>query len=48
MLYDAVRYPWASKHDAVVDTLLANGELRSGATLSGNMSAYDQWPASSR
>ncbi|MFI1420974.1 hypothetical protein ACH4VX_23960 [Streptomyces sp. NPDC020731] len=44
MLYDAVRYPWASKHDAVVDTLLANGELRPGAALSGNMSAYDQWP----
>ncbi|MEW1869877.1 hypothetical protein AB0420_17370 [Streptomyces caelestis] len=44
VLYDAVRYPWASKHDAVVDTLLANGELRPGATLSGNMSAYDQWP----
>ncbi|MEZ3177328.1 hypothetical protein KYY02_00950 [Streptomyces pimonensis] len=44
MLYDAVRYPWASKHDAVVDTLLANGELRPGAELSGNMSAYDQWP----
>jgi hypothetical protein len=44
VLYDAVRYPWASKHDAVVDTLLANGELRPGAALSGNMSAYDQWP----
>ncbi|MFF4657307.1 hypothetical protein [Streptomyces sp. NPDC001381] len=44
ILYDAVRYPWASKHDAVVDTLLANGELRPGAALSGNMSAYDQWP----
>lgn len=44
MLYDAVRYPWASKHDAVVNTLLANGELRPGAALSGNMSAYDQWP----
>ncbi|MEU0676008.1 hypothetical protein ABZ330_24565 [Streptomyces sp. NPDC006172] len=44
VLYDAVRYPWASKHDAVVETLLANGELRPGAALSGNMSAYDQWP----
>lgn len=44
VLYDAVRYPWASKHDAVVDTLLAHGELRPGAALSGNMSAYDQWP----
>ncbi|MFJ8947749.1 hypothetical protein ACIRG4_31645 [Streptomyces sp. NPDC102395] len=44
ILYDAVRYPWASKHDAVVETLLANGELRPGAALSGNMSAYDQWP----
>ncbi|MFJ5557577.1 hypothetical protein ACIQCD_09150 [Streptomyces sp. NPDC093250] len=44
ILYDAVRYPWASKHDAVVNTLLANGELRPNAALSGNMSAYDQWP----
>ncbi|CAM5701797.1 hypothetical protein [Streptomyces aurantiogriseus] len=44
VLYDAVRYPWASKHDAVVNTLLANGELRPNAALSGNMSAYDQWP----
>ncbi|WP_432134297.1 hypothetical protein [Streptomyces sp. bgisy154] len=44
VLYDAVRYPWASKHDAVVATLLRNGELRPGAALSGNMSAYDQWP----
>ncbi|MFJ8112572.1 hypothetical protein [Streptomyces sp. NPDC096132] len=44
ILYDAIRYPWASKHDAIVDTLLANGELRPGAALSGNMSAYDQWP----
>ncbi|SES38463.1 hypothetical protein SAMN04487983_104742 [Streptomyces sp. yr375] len=44
VLYDAVRYPWASKHDAIVNTLLANGELRPGAALSGNMSAYDQWP----
>jgi hypothetical protein len=44
VLYDAVRYPWASKHDAIVNTLLGNGELRPGAALSGNMSAYDQWP----
>ncbi|MEU1177295.1 hypothetical protein ABZ464_06545 [Streptomyces sp. NPDC005820] len=44
ILYDAIRYPWASKHDAIVDTLLANGELRPNAALSGNMSAYDQWP----
>ncbi|MFD4588698.1 hypothetical protein [Streptomyces sp. NPDC058434] len=44
VLYDSVRYPWASKHDAVIDTLLANGELRPYAALSGNMSAYDQWP----
>ncbi|MEV6787551.1 hypothetical protein [Streptomyces sp. NPDC051098] len=44
LLYDSVRYPWASKHDAVVNQLLANRELRPGAALSGNMSAYDQWP----
>lgn len=44
VLYDSVRYPWASKHDAVIDMLLANGELRPNAALSGNMSAYDQWP----
>ncbi|GHH20648.1 hypothetical protein [Streptomyces gardneri] len=44
VLYDSVRYPWASKHDAVVDTILGVGELRPSAALSGNMSAYDQWP----
>ncbi|MFD9876456.1 hypothetical protein [[Kitasatospora] papulosa] len=44
VLYDSERYPWASKHDAVIDHLLANGELRPGEGLSGNMSAYDQWP----
>ncbi len=44
VLYDSVRYPWASKHDAVVNTLLGAGELRPDAALSGNMSAYDQWP----
>ncbi|WP_078905102.1 MULTISPECIES: hypothetical protein [Streptomyces] len=44
VLYDSVRYPWASKHDAVVDAVLAAGELRPNAGLSGNMSAYEQWP----
>ncbi|MEV6725750.1 hypothetical protein AB0M94_33000 [Streptomyces xanthochromogenes] len=44
ILYDSVRYPWASKHDAVVNHLLANQELRPGVPLSGNMAAYDQWP----
>ncbi|MEU3606920.1 hypothetical protein AB0E83_15935 [Streptomyces sp. NPDC035033] len=44
VLYDSVRYPWASKHDAVVNTILGAGELRPHAALSGNMSAYDQWP----
>ncbi|MGW4228600.1 hypothetical protein ACWEF9_04815 [Streptomyces sp. NPDC004980] len=44
VLYDSERYPWASKHDAVTNHLLANGELRPGEGLSGNMSAYDQWP----
>ncbi|WTK83237.1 hypothetical protein OG292_25640 [Streptomyces sp. NBC_01511] len=44
VLYDSVRYPWASKHDAVVNQLLLNGELRPNGALSGNMSAYDQWP----
>ncbi|MFJ6855424.1 hypothetical protein ACIQM3_33710 [Streptomyces sp. NPDC091271] len=44
VLYDSERYPWASKHDAVIDHLLANGELRPDEGLSGNMSAYDQWP----
>ncbi|MFI1397321.1 hypothetical protein [Streptomyces sp. NPDC020681] len=44
VLYDSVRYPWASKHDAVINQLLINGELRPNAALSGNMSAYDQWP----
>ncbi|MEU0300029.1 hypothetical protein ABZ252_11250 [Streptomyces sp. NPDC006175] len=44
VLYDSERYPWASKHDAVIDHLLANGELRPNEGLSGNMSAYDQWP----
>ncbi|MER5894368.1 hypothetical protein [Streptomyces sp. NPDC001876] len=44
VLYDSERYPWASKHDAVINHLLANGELRPNEGLSGNMSAYDQWP----
>ncbi|MFD3521413.1 hypothetical protein [Streptomyces sp. NPDC058653] len=44
VLYDSVRYPWASKHDAVVNQLLGSGELRPNGALSGNMSAYDQWP----
>ncbi|MFE3658468.1 hypothetical protein [Streptomyces sp. NPDC059165] len=44
VLYDSVRYPWASKHDAVITMFLTHGELRPGAALSGNMSAYDQWP----
>lgn len=44
VLYDSERYPWASKHDAVISHLLANGELRPNEGLSGNMSAYDQWP----
>ncbi|OAR25591.1 hypothetical protein A8W25_08335 [Streptomyces sp. ERV7] len=44
ILYDSVRYPWASKHDAVVTHLLVNQELRPHTPLSGNMAAYDQWP----
>lgn len=44
VLYGAVRYPWASKHDAVVNQMLLGGELRPYTTQSGNMSAYDQWP----
>ncbi|MFF5786456.1 hypothetical protein ACFY8P_16005 [Streptomyces sp. NPDC012693] len=44
VLYDSVRYPWASKHDAVVNVILGAGELRPNAGLSGNMSAYEQWP----
>ncbi|HEY9439445.1 MAG TPA: hypothetical protein VIS29_12490, partial [Streptomyces sp.] len=44
VLYDSVRYPWASKHDAVITHMLANGALRPDESLSGNMSAYDQWP----
>jgi hypothetical protein len=44
ILYDSVRYPWASKHDAVVNHLLRLGDLHPHESLSGNMSAYDQWP----
>ncbi|MFF0445517.1 hypothetical protein ACFYT4_03680 [Streptomyces sp. NPDC004609] len=44
VLYDAVRYPWASKHDAVINQLLLNGELNPYRVQSGNMGAYEQWP----
>ncbi|UUN27263.1 hypothetical protein [Streptomyces sp. FIT100] len=44
VLYDSVRYAWASKHDAVISRLLAEGTVHPGAELSGGMSAYDQWP----
>ncbi|MFI6288890.1 hypothetical protein ACIBCM_29790 [Streptomyces sp. NPDC051018] len=44
VLYDAVRYPWASKHDAVINQLLLNGELNPYREQSGNMGAYEQWP----
>ncbi|MFE4372345.1 hypothetical protein ACFRMN_29760 [Streptomyces sp. NPDC056835] len=44
LLYDSVRYAWASKHDAVIDRLLAEGTVYPHAELSGGMSAYDQWP----
>ncbi|MEV4972882.1 hypothetical protein [Streptomyces scopuliridis] len=44
LLYDSVRYAWASKHDAVIDRLLAEGTVYPRAELSGGMSAYDQWP----
>ncbi|WP_188277365.1 hypothetical protein [Streptomyces sp. CBMA152] len=44
ILYNSVRYPWASKHDAVVSHLLVNQELHPNTPLSGNMAAYDQWP----
>ncbi|MFE2600576.1 hypothetical protein ACFXCZ_29455 [Streptomyces sp. NPDC059396] len=44
LLYDSVRYPWASKHDAVIDRLLAEGTVHPTVELSGGMSAYDQWP----
>ncbi|MEU3184287.1 hypothetical protein ABZ707_08740 [Streptomyces sp. NPDC006923] len=44
LLYDSVRYPWASKHDAVIARLLTEGTVRPSVELSGGMSAYDQWP----
>ncbi|MFE7778057.1 hypothetical protein ACFU5O_29990 [Streptomyces sp. NPDC057445] len=44
LLYDSVRYAWASKHDAVITRLLTEGTVHPGAELSGGMSAYDQWP----
>ncbi|MER6998662.1 hypothetical protein [Streptomyces sp. NPDC000410] len=44
VLYDSVRYAWASKHDAVISRLLAEGTVHPGTELSGGMSAYDQWP----
>lgn len=44
LLYDSVRYAWASKHDAVIARLLAEGTVHPHAELSGGMSAYDQWP----
>ncbi|MFE3830065.1 hypothetical protein [Streptomyces sp. NPDC059092] len=44
ILYDSVRYAWASKHDAVIARLLAEGTFHPQARLSGGMSAYDQWP----
>ncbi|MFG3191737.1 hypothetical protein [Streptomyces omiyaensis] len=44
ILYDTVRYAWASKHDAIITRLLAEGTVHPGAELTGGMSAYDQWP----
>ncbi|MGW2561433.1 hypothetical protein ACWCXB_19690 [Streptomyces sp. NPDC001514] len=44
VLYDSVRYAWASKHDEVITRLLAEGTVHPTAELSGGMSAYDQWP----
>ncbi|MEU9702330.1 hypothetical protein [Streptomyces sp. NPDC047981] len=44
ILYDSVRYAWASKHDAVITRLLAEGTVHPRRELSGGMSAYDQWP----
>lgn len=44
ILYDTVRYAWASKHDAIISRLLAEGTVHPGRELSGGMSAYDQWP----
>ncbi|MFE5661823.1 hypothetical protein ACFQ9H_37240 [Streptomyces sp. NPDC056517] len=44
ILYDTVRYAWASKHDAIISRLLDQGAVHPGTELSGGMSAYDQWP----
>ncbi|GAA4916832.1 hypothetical protein ACFPM3_21240 [Streptomyces coeruleoprunus] len=44
LLYDSVRYAWASKHDAVITRLLAEGTVHPYTELSGGMAAYDQWP----
>ncbi|MFE5797181.1 hypothetical protein ACFQ8C_32020 [Streptomyces sp. NPDC056503] len=44
VLYETVRYAWASKHDAIITRLLAEGTVHPGTELSGGMSAYDQWP----
>ncbi|QIQ04499.1 hypothetical protein [Streptomyces liangshanensis] len=44
LLYDSVRYAWASKHDAVIARLLSEGTFHPYTELSGGMSAYDQWP----
>ncbi|MFF4170978.1 hypothetical protein [Streptomyces sp. NPDC001744] len=44
ILYDTVRYAWASKHDAIISRLLAEGTVPSGREPSGGMAAYDQWP----
>ncbi|MFE1500490.1 hypothetical protein ACFW89_36185, partial [Streptomyces albidoflavus] len=44
ILYDTVRYAWASKHDAIISRLLTEGTVHPGRELSGGMSAYDQWP----
>ncbi|MGW2259804.1 hypothetical protein ACWCXE_18550 [Streptomyces sp. NPDC001780] len=44
LLYDSVRYAWASKHEEVIARLLAEGTVEPRLRLSGGMSAYDQWP----
>ncbi|MFB7545669.1 hypothetical protein ACFC0N_37895 [Streptomyces zaomyceticus] len=44
ILYDTVRYAWASKHDAIISRLLHEGTVHPGRELSGGMGAYDQWP----
>ncbi|MEV8590597.1 hypothetical protein [Streptomyces sp. NPDC051180] len=44
ILYDTVRYAWASKHDAIITRLLTEGTVHPGRPLTGGMSAYDQWP----